>query len=482
MKRGQIEWFAGWYRRPRALRPLSGRWRSAFVALWSLCLVLTIVGIVGTAWQNAEYISIEENWLALGIDTTDIRVSTIASLEAKQSGLRVGDRILAVDGVQLPKNFGDAPVIKSINLDKPEGVRVALLVQSLGGEPRTVSLTHRRANMLSLFAGSGLSPNTYKWASILLAALDPGILVAVAIILFGRRHDPVAASLSLAVLLEAIGRCAGFWTEHGFAQLPNIVSVPGVFLFILVLLTFPTGRFEPRWTLPVFLFWIAYVTLYLAFEVHLSFIANQFIFAIMLTSCMTAMITRYRLQTPGPERQRWRWALLGFGAGCVIIVVEKMLIIRTTGEWTNPSLKIALWKAILQQSLHVLDHTLFYGGVVLSVLRYRLYGSQSVFNRSLIYGSLTLGLLAIFAGTEKLVELLGQEYYGEKIGVLAGALGAAFAVDLAGAFGAALVIAFGADLLAGLAFAAAFAAGFAAVFGAAFAAGFVVFLVAILSP
>lgn len=159
MKSGQIEWFAGWWRRPKALRPLSGHWRSAFVALWSLCLMLALAGIVGAAWQNSEYNSIEENWLALGIDTTDLRVSAISSDEAKQSGLRVGDRLLAVDGVRLPKNLGDAPVTKSSDLAKPEGARVALLAQSLGDAPRTVSLTHRRANMLPLFAGSGLSPN-----------------------------------------------------------------------------------------------------------------------------------------------------------------------------------------------------------------------------------------------------------------------------------------------------------------------------------
>lgn len=390
--------------------------------------MLAIGGIVGTAWQNAEYNSIEENWLALGIDTTDLRVSAISSVEAKQSGLRVGDRLLAVDGVRLPKNSGDAPVFKSSDLAKPEGARVALLAQSLGDAPRTVSLTHRRANMLPFFAGSGLSPNAYKWVSILLAALGPGILVTVAIVLFGRRRDPVAASLSLAVLLLAIGRCEEFWTAHGFGQLPGMVSVPGLFLLILVLLTFPTGEFKPRWTFPLFLFWTGYVTLYVAFEVHFSIIANAFIFAIMLTSCMTAMIIRYRLQSRGPERQRWRWALLGFGAGCVLIVLDKTLFIWTVDQGAKRSLKAALWQDILAQSLVALEYTLFYGGVVLSVLRYRLYGSQSLFNRSLAYGSLTLGLLAIFAGTEKLVELLGQEYYGEKIGVLAGALGAAFAV------------------------------------------------------
>lgn len=427
MKSGELERFAG-RGRSKALPPLSGRWRSAFVIFWSIYLMLPIAGIVGAAWQRAEYNSIDENWFALGIDTTAMRVSTIGSDEAKQSGLRVGDRIVAVEGVLVPKNLDDARIIASSNLAKPEGAHVALLVQSFGHAPRVVRLTHQRAHMLPLFTGSGLSPDTYKLAGILLTALCSAILVAVALVLFSRRRDPVAASLSLAVLSMAIGRDADFWAQHGLAQLPEIVSVPGAFLFILVLVTFPTGKFEPRWTFPFFLFWIVYITLYLAFDVHFSAGTNATVFAVMLAGCLTAMITRYRLQTPGPERQQWRWALFGFGASCVIIVLQKTLLVWTFGEWTKPSLTVSLWEEIVNQSLLALGYTLFYGGVVLSVLRYRLYGAQAAFNRSIIYGSLTLGLLAVFAGTEKLIELLGQEYYGEKIGILAGALGAAFAV------------------------------------------------------
>jgi hypothetical protein len=60
-------------------------------------------------------------------------------------------------------------------------------------------------------------------------------------------------------------------------------------------------------------------------------------------------------------------------------------------------------------------------------LRYRLYDTQAAISRSILYGGLTLALLAIFAGSEKIIEIAGEEYFGASIGALAGGLGAAFA-------------------------------------------------------
>jgi hypothetical protein len=53
--------------------------------------------------------------------------------------------------------------------------------------------------------------------------------------------------------------------------------------------------------------------------------------------------------------------------------------------------------------------------------------TQAVISRSLAYAVLTVALLAVFAGSEKIVEIVGEEMFGERIGALAGGLGAAFA-------------------------------------------------------
>lgn len=67
------------------------------------------------------------------------------------------------------------------------------------------------------------------------------------------------------------------------------------------------------------------------------------------------------------------------------------------------------------------------GGLLFSLLRYRLYDADATISRSVAYGALTIALLAIFAGSERVIELLGEEYFGHSLGALAGGLGAAVA-------------------------------------------------------
>ena len=66
-------------------------------------------------------------------------------------------------------------------------------------------------------------------------------------------------------------------------------------------------------------------------------------------------------------------------------------------------------------------------GLSISVLRYRLYDADAVIGRSAAYGILTLGFVGLFAGSEKLAELIGERYFEYSIGIAAGAVGAAVA-------------------------------------------------------
>jgi hypothetical protein len=66
-------------------------------------------------------------------------------------------------------------------------------------------------------------------------------------------------------------------------------------------------------------------------------------------------------------------------------------------------------------------------GLIVSILRYRLYDADAVIGRSAAYGILTLGFVGLFAGSEKLAELVGERYFEHRIGIAAGAIGAAVA-------------------------------------------------------
>jgi hypothetical protein len=66
-------------------------------------------------------------------------------------------------------------------------------------------------------------------------------------------------------------------------------------------------------------------------------------------------------------------------------------------------------------------------GLIVSILRYRLYDADAVIGRSAAYAVLTVGFVALFAASEKIIELLGQEYLGQNVGSLAGGVAAALA-------------------------------------------------------
>jgi len=69
-------------------------------------------------------------------------------------------------------------------------------------------------------------------------------------------------------------------------------------------------------------------------------------------------------------------------------------------------------------------------GFLVPLLRYRLYDAEAVISRSVGYAVLTATLVATFAGSEALIELLGQQYLGSGIGQVSGAIAAALAAVL----------------------------------------------------
>jgi hypothetical protein len=66
-------------------------------------------------------------------------------------------------------------------------------------------------------------------------------------------------------------------------------------------------------------------------------------------------------------------------------------------------------------------------GLIVSILHYRLYDADTVIGRSAAYGVLTVGFVALFAASQKIIELIGQQYLGQNLGGLAGGIGAALA-------------------------------------------------------
>lgn len=105
-----------------------------------------------------------------------------------------------------------------------------------------------------------------------------------------------------------------------------------------------------------------------------------------LLGCILAPYLRWR-RAQGEERQQLRW--LGYAVGWVAVV----FVVGSLVWFLWPDDPLATEVSVLLTSLAVLGVA---GAVTVAVLRYRLYDIDLIINRTLVYGTLTAGVVAIY--------------------------------------------------------------------------------------
>jgi hypothetical protein len=428
-------------RLPQQLPNLTGKWLTGYSLLWAALLAIALVGSIGgAAILAARSANGAYSWAAFGLDVTGTVPSThheragtvrkVAAGEASAANIRMGDVVLAVDGRTVPGEGAAASsewtAINETLARVPEGGTVRLLVRESDGKLHSATSIKHSSNAERIYAGSGLTPAAHTWLSAFAYLLLPLILIAAACLLFGKRRDPVAALLALAFVSQACVSGAEdlLWAPlvgaAYFLGLKVVGAMSGAALF-LALLTFPRGKFEPRWTLVVAAAVLVQQILLLASGPIALF---HWTGPAMAAAALLSMMVRYR-RAQQDERRQWRWALLGFLAGSAIGIGWSAGYLAYVAG--HPGLSTELWAWIIVPMSEAFWVSLLVGGVTLSVLRYRLYDTSAAVSRSAAYGILTLGFVALFAGTEKLAEIVGEQYFEHSIGIVAGAVGAAVA-------------------------------------------------------
>jgi hypothetical protein len=283
------------------------------------------------------------------------------------------------------------------------------------------------AQAAAKFAAAGMDPMMVPWLRLATGCLASFVLAGVATLLYRqRRRQSVAALLSISLLL-----LSSWYYGLRFLKLPQAelwgapLASAGWALFTLAVMLFPDGRFwSPRMRWPALaLVALPPLALLPAFAAISAAVGGSF-----LVLAVAGLLFRYRRLEPGEERQQVRWALFGFAAGAALTIpafVFEPILIRAEAP---PD--VWAWGLVGYNFLMPGAHTLIAAGLLVSMLRYRLYDADKVITRSVSYGVLTVTLLALFAGTEKVVELLGEKWFHEELGVLAGGLGAAFAAAM----------------------------------------------------
>lgn len=249
-----------------------------------------------------------------------------------------------------------------------------------------------------------------------LRIVKSAILIGVAGLMFWRRQrDPVAAILAIAFLCWAITSSVDFTSGDVLLLLLDRLRF---LLFALALLLFPDGNWRPRWTRPIAR--ASAIVFGIGTLEGVGLLPTTLFLPLAIVCVLTAigtLVQRFRTTSSETQRLQLKWVALGLISGVGLIVSA-----RAAAALSGPQLG---FEAMFQ--LGIVFVAL---GFLVPLLKYRLYDAETFISRSAGYALLTASLVAVFSGSEALIENIGQQYLGSSIGQVSGALAAALAAVL----------------------------------------------------
>lgn len=411
-------------RLPERLPNLKGKWLTIYTVVWAIVLPLSVIGAVWGAYLSA---ATPPMWSPYGIatseDATGLHVDAVFSSAARSAGVEVGDYVVGIDGWEVPKTAARAAARPRIV--KADGAATTFAIRKPDGRIREARLIRSNAIEEQRFRDAGTTLTFGRAAKVVGSILIPLLFIPAAVLLFIRkRSEAVPAYLSLSFLLLASIATGGDIIGIS-VNLVEFIAGAGTALLYLALFAFPAGRFDPRWTaVPACFLPIILIPAYLI-PTQLQVLGWALSIAFPLLA-LTALASRYRRVGRGAERQQLRWAFFCLATGTILLGLTFVGLVAASA-WQAEDPRWLVWQYAFVQSLLTLAFCVMALGLIVSMLRYRLYDADAVIGRSAAYGLLTIGFVALFAASQKIIELLGQEYLGQNIGGLAGGIGAALA-------------------------------------------------------
>ena len=336
--------------------------------------------------------------------------------------------MIAVNGASITP--GETSIDVSARIARTTGPLSIATVDNAGHVKRYV--LPRTETLSSEDAASGLPSAVTATINVVRPLSSALILVCISLLLARKRsRDPEAMLLSFGFLLLAYGEANDVWLwQLHLPLIPPVVdwtetlfSVLGFWAMFVGFCAFPDGRFANRWARLAWLVPTTYVVVNAAGRFALfTNPALQFALDVPIyTIVVMPVLLRYRAASPGVQRQQIKWAL--FGGVIMIIAALISYAINNDAIASSPRPGSHILPAPL--SFRKQTSWPFLSVFLVSLLRYRLYDVDTVITRSTVYAVLAVALVAIFACSEKVIELLGEEYFGQRLGALAGGLGAA---------------------------------------------------------
>ncbi|HEX8622587.1 MAG TPA: hypothetical protein VF718_11515 [Allosphingosinicella sp.] len=412
--------------------------RSFFVfrILWFAALALAVIGPLAGTWlrfadagRNSALVAGSRAGVALARqDLTRIRFPV--GPESAAAGIRPGDEIVAIDTIPV------SPVVRLPSPADPAGAgtetdrllfgdliggsedrETLLRLRSPGGAERDVAVRTGETHIEEAARARFIPPRLLSLIDLIHLLTYPFLLVSAWLLYKRKRFDVVSSVVSLAILLTMgteqpsaafLAMVAGLpeGVHQALYDLANICLIGGILLF-------PHGRLSPRITLAL-----------LAALPLLLFLSGDF-YRSMLIAAMAASVLLFlwRLRTAtGDERQQLKWAVFGFSGYAFFLGVALTADMLKLGA---PSLGQQLALEVFAGFAFGLAFLLLQAGLLVALLRYRLYDAEVAISRSASFALIALILAGIFAATMEGVKEVILRFFGRDAGSIAPIVGAA---------------------------------------------------------
>ena len=335
-----------------------------------------------------------------------IVLTPMAGQAAEKAGVSTGDVLLGVDGVPVPS--GEiTPELRSRMRGAP-GEPVTLTVARMNGE--VVDLTFDRSHVAR--TRLGISPEAYA-----LVLVGIGVLfvlaysIPAAIIALRRPHDWVAALIWLTLMLIAMFNSRAYIaTRFSDSAIGLAIAAAYHVAVLLVLLTFPDGRFVPRWIRWYLLVGVAWIAVKVApvpwARALMASPAWVLIDFLIYGLAVSAQLYRYRTGSDPVARQQTKWLVYGLLAAFLVQYAYHIPHDLVPGFQGRSVFEFA--GSIVNHLLMLIVPVTF----TYAVLRYRLYAIDLIINRTLVYVPLT----AIVAGVNTATVVLFRNLFASLTG------------------------------------------------------------------
>jgi hypothetical protein len=389
--------------------------------LFGLSLLTVVVSTI-YAVRASYWVQPVIQQFGLDFEVTTEGKLVVGTPPGREPAIPISSKVIAIDGKPVPLDLRVAGLAE--RLDSAPGPTVSVTLKQPDGHTRI--LTQSRGKTKASPADEK-ARDLRIWARLLTGLLACTALLACSLLLALRRPgDPVAMLLALAFvgMAATIDPPLQFWLWTDQAIVLDVLGA-GLFYFLLIALaSFPDGIFVPR-----FLRWLVPIGIPLAIFVSVLDVdedAQGILGMVFLLTVLASQIVRFRREPEGIARQQIKWAGFGFAAGFLLILAA---VILAAGLGDDPS-KYTPLMSLAVLLLFSSGMAIIALGLLIALLRFRLWEADTVITRSAAYAVVTLIVGVVWAASSDLVKLVITELMGRESEAGATTVGAIIAAGV----------------------------------------------------